>query len=108
MQRADWETLVARLEQQLQSFEQLHSGELQTLQQQLDALQKIQQDELSMLREQLRQLQERSAADPAAEEKRAAEHTEREATAAATPVELTVTRREQLTGRLPSFNTNKL
>jgi cell shape-determining protein MreC len=82
VQLADLETFVARFEQQLQSFDQLHSGELQTLKQQLDAIQKIQQDELQLLREQLSQLKERLAAYLA------------DTTSAATPIEMTVTRRE--------------
>jgi len=97
VQLADLETLVARFEQQLQSFETLHGGELQTLKQQLEAIQQIQQDELQTLREQLHQLKENLAAYKAAEEKRTAEQ---DVVTAVAPVAMTVTRRDMLTGRV--------
>ena len=97
MQLTDLERSIARFEQQLQSFETLHGGELQTLKQQLEAIQQIQQDELRALREQLNQLKESIAAYKVAEEKRAAGQ---DAAPAATPVAMTVTRRELLTGRV--------
>jgi cell shape-determining protein MreC len=97
VQLSDLERSIVRFEQQLQSFETLHGGELQTLKQQLEAIQQIQQDELQMLREQLQQLKENLAAYKAAEEKRTAGQ---DTVTAVAPVAMTVTRRDLLTGRV--------
>ena len=92
----EMEDLVRRLEQQLRSFEQLHADEMKRFQAQLETYQRIQNDELKMLRGELDQLHAEIAALKAAEAQRA------DRGGAEAPVQPTVTRRDLLTGRMPS------
>lgn len=50
-----------RLEQQIASFEKLHSEELAHFQEQLETYQRLQNDEMKMLRDQLQRLKDQIA-----------------------------------------------
>ena len=93
---AELEDTARRLEQQITSFEKLHTDELQRFAEQLAAYCKLQTDELQMLRAELQQFADEIARLKAAEAERAE--------SAATPVVLTLTRRDLLTGHVPPFN----
>ncbi len=99
---AELENLARRLEQQLASFEKLHADELKRFEEQLAAYRRLQNDELQMLRDELTQLKDEIALLKAAEARRAEEAASSES--ASGPVELTVTRRDFLTGSMPPFN----
>ncbi len=88
----DLEELAQRLEQQLSTYERMHVEELERFRKQWDALQQIQSDELRMLRDELNQLKQELAAmqnpaEPAEPQVQIAQ-----------PVELTITRRDFITG----------
>jgi replication fork clamp-binding protein CrfC len=94
--------LARRLEQQLVAFERLHADELKRFQDQLATYQRLQNDELQMLRDELQQLKKESALLQAEQTARAAETPRLEV--APKQVELTITRRDLLTGKLPPLN----
>ena len=98
---AEIEDLTRRLEQQLASFERLHADELKRFEEQLTTYRRLQNDELQMLRDELTQLKEEIAVLKNEEAKRAAESAS--ATPSEEPVELTITRRDFITGRVPPF-----
>ncbi len=88
----DLEELAQRLEQQLSTYERMHVEELERFRKQWDALQQIQSDELRMLRDELNQLKQELAAM-----QNPAESAEPQVQIAQ-PVELTITRRDFITG----------
>ncbi|MBI3734816.1 MAG: hypothetical protein HY259_15365 [Chloroflexi bacterium] len=90
------ENTAQRLEQQIAAFEKLHADELQRFEQQLTAYRRLQNDELRALRDQLEQL----ASDIAALAQRAAAETG--APTEGEPVQLTLSRRDFITGHIPS------
>jgi hypothetical protein len=101
------ETLARRLEQQITSFEKLHTDELARFQEQLAAYQRLQNDELEMLRAELNRLKEEiaglKAQEPPAEVVAhpalpVSTHAPTEPTEAYAT--LTLTRRDLLTGNL--------
>ena len=97
---SELELQAKRLEQQLAAFEKLHADDLQRFEEQLATYRRLQNDEIQMLREQLQQfksdiasLKERGASSGAAASPNQT----------AVPVELTVTRRDVITGNIPPF-----
>jgi polyhydroxyalkanoate synthesis regulator protein len=88
---SDLQDLARRLEQQLKTYERMHTDELKRFQDQWIALAQVQSDELKMMCEELDQLKQELAAlqDQSASA---------EPVATASPVELTITRREFITG----------
>lgn len=97
--------LARRLEQQLIAFERLHADELKRFQDQLATYQRLQNDELQMLRDELKQLKEESARLQA---ESAAPAIETPPQVPPSQVELTITRRDLLTGKLPSLNQRRV
>ncbi len=92
------EIQLHRLEQQLASYEKLHVEELQRFQAQFAAFQRVQSDEMQMLREQVRQFKEELAQLKAEPPANADPNAPRIPTPP--PVDLTITRRDFLTGNL--------
>ena len=93
--------LARRLEQQMVSYEKLHADEMKRFEQQLAAYRNLQNDELQMLRDELAQLKGEI-------EQLKQEESTHETTSASMPTQpavahanLTVTRRELLTGKIP-------
>jgi DNA-binding transcriptional MerR regulator len=93
--------LARRLEQQLTVYAQLHASELGKIQEQLEQCRRLQNEELQMLRDELKQLKEECAR---LETEPAARITEPAPSQAPRRIELTITRRDLLTGNLPPFN----
>lgn len=58
---SDLPELAQRLEQQIASFEKLHTDELKRFQEQLETYQRLQADELQMLRDQLNRFKDEIA-----------------------------------------------
>jgi len=88
--------LARRLEQQLSTYERMQVEELERFRKQWDALVQIQSDELRMLRDELNQLKQEIAAmqnpaEPADSPVQLAQ-----------PIELTITRRDFITGNYAS------
>ncbi len=98
---SELEDLARRLEQQLISYEKLHADEMKRFQQQLAEYQRIQADELEMLRNELTQLKQEIALLKDSQAKQPL-------TAAPQPeparVGSPITRRDLLTGNIPTFN----
>jgi hypothetical protein len=88
-----------RLEQQINAFERLHTDELQRFESQLAAYRQMQADELNQLRDQLQRLIDEIAAVQARETEAAVDQPPAELE----PVQLGVSRRDLLTGSIPSF-----
>ncbi len=104
---SELQDLARRLEQQIISFEKLHADEMKRFQEQFETIQRLQNDELQMLRKELKQLQDEVALLQAQEPE-----PEPKATPLAPPeipsprAELTITRRELITGNLrPNIRT---
>lgn len=88
------EAQARRLEQQIAAFEQLHADELKRFEEQLATYRRLQNDELQMLRDQLAALQDEIRMAGEAQAKQAAEPS---------PVALKITRRDLITGNLPTL-----
>ncbi len=58
---SDLHESARRLEQQIASFEKLHTDELKRFQEQLETYQRLQNDELQMLRDQLKRFKDQIA-----------------------------------------------
>ncbi len=58
---SELQELARRLEQQVTSFEKLHTDEMKRFQEQFETLSRLQDDELAMLRKELKQLQDEVA-----------------------------------------------
>ena len=97
---ADLETQVRRFEQQIKAFEMLHTDELRRFEEQLATYRQLQADELNQLRGQLQRLNDDIAAIKAREAEAAAQNPP---PADLEPVQLSVSRRDLLTGNIPSF-----
>ncbi len=95
----DLEIQLQRLEQQLASYEKLHVEELQRFQAQAAAFQRLQGDELKMLRDQLQELK----AEMTRLKAESPEPTTARMPLAPPPVDLTITRRDFLTGNHTPF-----
>lgn len=86
------EELAHRLEQQVSTYERMHVEELERFRKQWDALLQIQSDELRMLRDELNQLKQEIVAMQTPSEPTDSP------VQVAQPVELTITRRDFITG----------
>ena len=97
---SDLDLQARRLEQQINAFERLHTDELHRFESELAAYRQLQADELNQLRGQLQRLTDEIAAIQARE----AEAVANQPPAEMEPVQFGVSRRDLLTGNLPSFD----
>ena len=94
---SETQDLARRLEQQLIAYEKMHADEIKRFQEQLANLQSVQSYELQMLRDELAQLKQELAA---LKEQEPEQPVQSAPDADAPRVEMTITRRELLTGNL--------
>ena len=91
-----------KLEHQLATYAKLHAEEMQRFQEQFAAFQRVQADELQMLQNELNQLKHELSLLKDEETKRAPASMSSEVESAR--LEPKLTRRDLLTGKIPSLN----
>jgi hypothetical protein len=97
------EDLARRLERQLESYEKLHKDEMKRFQEQFEAFQRIQADELEMLRSELAQLKQEIAMFESEPKQTLTAAAPNEPARVGSPI----TRRDLLTGNIPTFKPEK-